>query len=69
MLKKTLAGVSENIANLVAYEGINPDDIGVFVIMDGIEYVDESIVGYFDELERGCNIILGDNSAPTLSLA
>jgi len=48
MLKKTLAGVSENIANLVAYEGINPDDIGVFVIMDGIEYVDESIVGYFE---------------------
>ena len=36
MLKNTLAGVSENIANLVAYNNIDPDKIGVFVIMDGI---------------------------------
>ena len=49
MLKSTLAGVAENIANLVAYEGLDPDDIGVFVMMDGIEKVDPSILDYFDE--------------------
>ena len=32
---------------MVAYEGVDPDDIGVFVMMDGIEKVDESIIGYF----------------------
>lgn len=47
MLKSTLAGVSENIANLVAVEGIDPDKIGVFVMMDGIQKVDKSIVDYF----------------------
>ncbi len=47
MLKSTLAGVAENIANLVALEGLDPDKIGVFVIMDGIEKVDKSIVDYF----------------------
>ena len=36
MLKNTLRGIEENIANLVAYEQINPDNIGVFVMMDGI---------------------------------
>ena len=39
MLKSTLAGIAENIANIVAHEGhegIGPDDIGVFVMMDGI---------------------------------
>ena len=41
MLKKTLAGVAQNIANLVAYERVDPDDIGVFVMMDGIEKVDK----------------------------
>jgi hypothetical protein len=40
MLKNTLAGISENIANIVAYEGVDPDDIGVVVMMDGIESVD-----------------------------
>lgn len=47
MLKSTLAGVSENIANIVALEGVNPDKIGVFVMMDGIEKVDKSVVDYF----------------------
>ena len=47
MLKRTLAGIAENIANIVAYEGIDPDDIGVFIMMDGIEKVDDSIIGYF----------------------
>ena len=50
MLKNTLAGVSENIANIVALEGMDPDKIGVFVIMDGIQKVDSSIVDYFEEL-------------------
>lgn len=50
MLKSTLAGVAENIANLVAVEGVDPDKIGVFVMMDGIQKVDKSIVDYFEEL-------------------
>lgn len=36
--------------------------------MDGIEKVDESVVDYFEELERMNNINLGDNIAPTLSV-
>jgi hypothetical protein len=31
----------------VAYEGLDPDDIAVVVMMDGIEKVDKSIIGYF----------------------
>lgn len=50
MLKSTLAGVAENISNLVAREKISSDKIGVFVLMDGIEKVDESVVEYFEEL-------------------
>lgn len=67
MLKSTLAGVAENISNLVAREKISSDKIGVFVLMDGIEKVEESVVGYFEELERMNNINLGENIAPTLS--
>lgn len=67
MLKSTLAGVAENISNLVAREKISSDKIGVFVLMDGIEKVDETVVDYFEELERMNNINLGDNIAPTLS--
>ena len=59
MLKSTIAGISENIANIVAYEKINPDKIGVFVMMDGIEKVDLSIIDYFEELEKSSNIYLG----------
>jgi hypothetical protein len=66
MLKRTLAGVEENIANLVALENLSPDQIGVFVMMDGIEKVDPSIVDYFEELERSNNIFLGNNVAPTM---
>ena len=73
MLKNTLAGVSENIANLVALEKIggrelDPDKIGVFIMMDGIEKVDPTVIDYFEELERSSNINLGDNIAPTLSI-
>ena len=68
MLKNTLAGISENIANIVAYEEVDPDDIGVVVIMDGIEHVDESITLYFEELEKGSSINLGDNIAPSLTV-
>jgi hypothetical protein len=67
MLKSTLAGVAKNISNLVAREKISSDKIGVFILMDGIEKVEESVVGYFEELERMNNINLGDNIAPTLS--
>ena len=45
---------------------MNPDKIGVFVMMDGIEKVDPSIVDYFEELERSNNIFLGNNVAPTM---
>ena len=69
MLKSTLAGIADNIANMVAYEGIDPDDIGVFVMMDGIEKVDDSIISYFEELEKSNNINLGDNIAPSLTIA
>ncbi len=37
-------------------------------MMDGIEFVDVSIVDYFEELERRSNINLGMNVAPTLSV-
>jgi hypothetical protein len=67
MLKSTLAGVAENISNLVARGNISSDKIGVFVLMDGIEKVDASVVEYFEELERMNNINLGENIVPTLS--
>jgi hypothetical protein len=35
MLKNTLYGVEENIKSLVR-GGVNPDDIAVIVMMDGI---------------------------------
>lgn len=53
---------------MVAYEGVDPDDIGVFVMMDGIQKVDESIIGYFQELEKSSNINLGENIAPSLTI-
>lgn len=59
MLKGTLAGIGENIANLALRCAIDPDRIGVFVIMDGIEKVDSSVVDYFMELERSSGINLG----------
>lgn len=68
MLKSTLAGVAENIANLVAYEKMDPDKVGVFVMMDGIEKVDSSVIEYFEEAERANNINLGDNIAPSLTM-
>ena len=39
MLRRTLSGISNNILNFVK-DGVNPDKIGVFFIMDGIEVVD-----------------------------
>lgn len=46
-LKSTLAAVEQNIENLVALEGIDPDKIGVFVMVDGIQKIDKSIVDFF----------------------
>ena len=68
MLKSTIAGISENIANLVAYEGLDPDKIGVFVMMDGIEKVEKTVIDYFEELEKSCNINLGDNVVPAMTV-
>ena len=50
MLKSTLAGVKENIERIVTKENICSNKIGVFVMMDGIEKVDPSIVEFFEEL-------------------
>ena len=50
MLKSTLAGIKENIERIVTQENICSDKIGVFVMMDGIEKVDPSIVEFFEEL-------------------
>ena len=50
MLKSTLAGIKENIERIVTKENICSDKIGVFVMMDGIEKVDPSIVEFFEEL-------------------
>ena len=51
MLRKTLNGVEKNIASLVR-KGLSPDKIGVFVIMDGIEPVDSSVIQFFSEMEK-----------------
>jgi hypothetical protein len=68
MLKSTLSGISENISNLILHEGLDPDKIGVFIIMDGIEKVDTSVIDYFSELERSNNINLGENLPPSLTI-
>ena len=47
MLKSTLAGIKENISNIVSRENISSDKIGVFVMRDGIEKVDPTVVDYF----------------------
>jgi hypothetical protein len=51
MLKDSIKGIEDNVSKLIK-SGVNPDSIGVFVIMDGIEKVDPTIVDYFEELER-----------------
>jgi hypothetical protein len=52
---------------MVAYEHVPPDDIGVFVLMDGIEKVDKTIVEFFEEMEKSNHINLGDDVIPTLN--
>ncbi len=51
MLRKTLAGVSNNIA-VFTQNGIPSDEIIVAVVMDGIEKVDSSVVEFFGEMEK-----------------
>jgi len=51
MLRKTLSGVSNNISTFVK-NGINPDEIAVVVIMDGIEKVDPTVSDFFGEMEK-----------------
>jgi len=51
MLRKTLAGVSNNIATFVQ-NGISADDIAVVIIMDGIEKVDSTVIDFFGEMEK-----------------
>lgn len=63
MLRKTLAGVANNIATFVK-NGISSDHIAVVVIMDGIEKVDPSVVDFFSEMEKESNIFLEDDIDP-----
>lgn len=58
MLKDSIKGIEDNIVRLIN-NGVDPDSIAVFVIMDGIEKVDETIPDYFEELERESHIFLG----------
>ena len=37
-------------------------------MMDGIQKVDESMLDFFDGLQKGCNINIGDNSPYPISL-
>lgn len=46
MLRKTLAGVSNNIATFVQ-NGVSADDIAVVVVMDGIEKVHPTVTDFF----------------------
>ena len=64
MLKRTLNGVAENIAMFVK-NGIPSDQIGVFVIMDGIEVVDPSVMQFFWEMEKENSIYLEDDVDPS----
>lgn len=43
-LKKTLAAVEENISNMVALEGLDPDKIAVVIMMDGIDKLDHTMI-------------------------
>lgn len=46
MLRKTLSGVSNNIATFVK-NGVPSDEIIVAVVMDGIEKVDSTVIDFF----------------------
>lgn len=37
-------------------------------MMDGIEKVDGTIIDYFEQLEKSCNINLGDNVVPAMTV-
>lgn len=63
MLRKTLAGVANNIATFVR-NGISADEIAVCVVMDGIEKVDNSVVTFFEEMEKESNIYLDGEIDP-----
>lgn len=65
MLRKTLAGVSNNIATFVG-NGVSSDDIVVAVVMDGIEKADPSVVDFFNEMEKESNIYLDEDDAEPL---
>jgi hypothetical protein len=51
MLKQTLAGIKENVIDLVK-SGVKQDAIGVFIFFDGIEKVDPSILEYIERMEN-----------------
>jgi hypothetical protein len=47
MLKDSIKGIEDNVGKLIV-NGVDPDSIAVFVIMDGIEKVDHTVVDYFE---------------------
>jgi len=48
LLKKSLAGVVQNIDEMIR-SGMSPDDIFTVVMIDGITNVDRSLFEYFEE--------------------
>lgn len=46
VLKKTLAGVAQNVDEMIR-SGVSPDDIFVVVMVDGVQKVDKSLYEYF----------------------
>lgn len=64
MLRRTLSGVADNIRTFVR-NGYSPDDIAVVFVMDGIEVVDESVLGFFAEMEKENYIYLEEDVEPS----
>ena len=65
MLKRTLEGIADNI-DLLITKGMSPDDIFVAIVIDGIQKVDESLFGYFEEFERESQIFLEEDDENTM---
>ncbi len=65
-LESTLVGIGENIDRFVR-NGVSSDQIGVFVIIDGIEKAHQSVVEYFENLEKESEIFLSEEHNETMA--
>ena len=63
MLRRTLAGVANNIATFTR-NGISSDKIAVCVVMDGIEKVDHTTAKFFEQMDKDSNLYLDDEIDP-----